>query len=1017
MASSKSDSLSNKRDQLVDYSLRAGRALQDVADELNIPYLQAAAGITLLIMESVQRVRANKSQCMQLIAQIHELLCTLVNLCGDRPTLPVPMLHSIAQFTETLQKIHAYVRAQADLGVLKRIVKQAKNASQLDDCKSGLQQATDAFGFQRNLIASETMARMQIDAARRHAELAALAETTFDAASSHASSSSSNLRRSSSTLSLIPGSPKIFYGREQEVSNVVVALIASTPARIAILGAGGMGKTALALAVMHDPDVVSAFGVHRFFIPLYAACSVTDMIGKIAAYFGLEDEGRPPKAVLRYLCAISAPVLLVLDNMEDCWEPLSARAKVEKFLSLLADVPQLHLMVTMRGVERPTNIKWTRPFLPVLTPLDIAAARNTFFDITDDVPDAKIVDKLLALTDHLPLAISLMATLVSCEGCEVVLQRWKAETTALLSDGPDKLSNLDNILSRLPDGLSSTDLEHINLPLPDVARCTSTLIRASLAYRDIDHRYKMLAPIREYVRRTSPLAPPLLQSLRVHFYGLAALFKGPGFLSRALVYRLTADLGNLRAIALYSLASADRAELVQTFSYIVNIAGFTYLTTLGSLEGLDSLQHVVETLGDPRVCGQYLHIMAHFDHATRLEPYSRMAIKCFEQAGDLTGQAKSHRALGLYYEGRHDTAKALEAISTSVALAAEAGDLATQASSLVDLSQHHNLRGDTTTALRHAKDAQTLARESGDLWVEARALRALATTCERIGDYARGARLCAEGKALLGALALDTTTSVSVFRHIVNTEAEIRLQKTDYALARALNMSLTTPEEAQTGFSHQEISNGYALLNIALIDVATGHHVRAEGTLNLARSLFTAHGSRFGGAGCDITLGDLLCKRGQHAEARRLYLKALAAVPVPELEMMCLERLSDVALVTREMREAQRYATLLLVSAYKNGYQAKMHHALRRLGDVFVSEGDEAGALLVWNVALAGFTLMGVHRARGECLLRIGGIHAARGQEVEARVSWAHARPEFEQSLQRDEVAECDKRLDGLRAS
>jgi predicted negative regulator of RcsB-dependent stress response len=255
---------------------------------------------------------------------------------------------------------------------------------------------------------------------------------------------------------------------------------------------------------------------------------------------------------------------------------------------------------------------------------------------------------------------------------------------------------------------------------------------------------------------------------------------------------------------------------------------------------------------------------------------------------------------------------------------------------------------------------------------------------------------------------------VSVFRHIVNTEAEIALRQTNYTLARALNMSLTTPENTQTGFSHQETSEGYALINIAYIDIATGSHASAGKTLNFARALFTAHGSRFGLLACDITLGDLHCKLGEYNEARRLYAQSYASVNDMELRTMCIEKLSDVALVQQEITSAQRYSTLLLVLSSRSGHQAHIHHALRRLGDVFLAQGDETNALLVFEVALAGYTLMDIHRCRGECLLRIGDIQAARADTVAARVSWVSARPEFEKSLQHNGVAQCDQRLVAL---
>ena len=45
-------------------------------------------------------------------------------------------------------------------------------------------------------------------------------------------------------------------GRDEEKSEVLATLLANAPARIVILGAGGMGKTTLALSALHDPAVV-----------------------------------------------------------------------------------------------------------------------------------------------------------------------------------------------------------------------------------------------------------------------------------------------------------------------------------------------------------------------------------------------------------------------------------------------------------------------------------------------------------------------------------------------------------------------------------------------------------------------------------------------------------------------------------------------------------------------------------------------------------------------------------------
>ncbi|KAJ7034627.1 P-loop containing nucleoside triphosphate hydrolase protein, partial [Mycena alexandri] len=691
MPSSKLDA---QRDKLVDYGIAACHALQGVGDGQNIPFLQTAAGISQLIMGSIQRVRANKSQCIQLIDQVHEILCVLFNLCGGfEASLSLALLHNISQFIETLQKVHVYVRAQADLGIFKRIVKQTEHASQFGECTAGLKQALESFGvstqisFSSSLFAIATATDKSLHRRNNCSDphgcraktrgTHGLVAQMNDAASTR-SYNRTALHRSSSSLSLLPGSPKIFYGREQEVVKIVAALTASNPARVAILGPGGMGKTCLALAAVHNTEIVTMFGNQRFFIPLSAAVSATDLIAKVAQYFGLEQHGRLQKNILRHLCAAPAPVLLVLDNMEDCWELLAGRPQVEDFLSHLSDVPGLRLLVTMRGVERPNQVKWSRPFLLALIPLDADAARSTFVDITDEVADEKIANKLLALTDHLPLAISLMANLASFDGCNTVLERWNSETTSLLSDGADKLSNLDtsimisltsprmksnpnalkvlSLMALLPDGVSRADLEEMNLPLADVARCISTLMRCALCYLDSDHRFKLLAPIAQFTRRQYPIFEELQCPLREHFYNVANLFTVPDFLSPSLVHRLSSDLGNIRSMVLYSLGSTDHKQLVQTFGCIIKLAGFTYLTNLGSLEGLDSLDEVVAKLDEPRLEGQYLYIMSYFNHA-KMESSNLRALQCFERAEDLVKQAMAYRALGFYYQMKRDAAK------------------------------------------------------------------------------------------------------------------------------------------------------------------------------------------------------------------------------------------------------------------------------------------------------------------------------------------------------------------------
>jgi GTPase SAR1 family protein len=116
-------------------------------------------------------------------------------------------------------------------------------------------------------------------------------------------------------------------------------------ARVAILGSGGMGKTTLALAALHHVDVEEKYP-HRHFVSCESANNAGDLISIIGSYLNIPPSKGLSRAIYGHFLDCG-PAILVLDNMETPWEPLSTRAEVEEFLSLLADVPHLALLVSI----------------------------------------------------------------------------------------------------------------------------------------------------------------------------------------------------------------------------------------------------------------------------------------------------------------------------------------------------------------------------------------------------------------------------------------------------------------------------------------------------------------------------------------------------------------------------------------------------------------------------------------------------------------------------------------------
>ncbi|KAJ6603297.1 P-loop containing nucleoside triphosphate hydrolase protein, partial [Mycena vulgaris] len=332
-----------------------------------------------------------------------------------------------------------------------------------------------------------------------------------------------------------------FHGRETELEHIVQNLMQES-ARIAILGSGGMGKTSLARAALHYPAVAGKYQ-YRFFVACDSATTDIELAELVGSHLGLKPAKNITKTVIQYLSR-SPPCLLVLDNLETSWEEPESRAGVEEFLSLLTDMQHLALMITMRGAERPRKLRWTRPLLVPLQPLSDAAARQTFFDIADDIHEDQDITQLLELTDHMPLAVYLLAHLVDYEGAPNVLHRWKTEKTALLSAGHGKGSNLDasitisfssprmtsgakellSLLSILPDGLSDVELLQSKLAIGNVLTSNAVLLQTSLAYMD-NMRLRALAPIREYMQHAHPPSLSQVQPLKNHFYSLLELYR------------------------------------------------------------------------------------------------------------------------------------------------------------------------------------------------------------------------------------------------------------------------------------------------------------------------------------------------------------------------------------------------------------------------------------------------------------------------------------------------------------
>ncbi|KAJ7838139.1 P-loop containing nucleoside triphosphate hydrolase protein [Mycena leptocephala] len=607
--------------------------LHVLASSLKTPFLEAISNTTQSLLEHIQTVRQNKNDCTELLEQTYQLLnaIMMVHIKSDTGgELPPSVLNHIGKFTETLHKIHTFVEAQQVGSKVKNFFRQGEMSRLLNECKAGLRQGFDIFEVDTLNIMND-ITKMQEDVEKRHKEVLDMIEALSDRTSSDGASSISRVysgsHNSSTSISMLPSEPKIFHGRESELSDLLCLFGQGSP-RIAILGGGGMGKTSLARAVIHHSKIAGRYEQQRFFVACDSAATQVELAGLIGTHLGLKPGKDLTHPVIQHFTN-SSHSLLILDNLETLWEPTESRANIEEFLSLLTGVEHLALVITMRGAERPAKVAWTRPFLQPLKPLEQDAARQTFIDIADNTHNAAEVDKLLSFTDNMPLAINLIAHLVDSEGCSNVLFRWEEEKTSLISDGYDKRSDLDlsislslssprlnsvphskdllSLLSMLPDGLSDAELVQAKLPIDNILGCKAALIQTTLAYSDDHKRLKALVPIREYMQKIKPPAYHLVRPLLKHFKELLELFMeyyGTQS-SSATVARITLNYSNIQNI-LWTGAQQGHPDIVNTIYCACDLISFSQLIGKRNIPFADHIPSILPQLHDHHLEAYYV---------------------------------------------------------------------------------------------------------------------------------------------------------------------------------------------------------------------------------------------------------------------------------------------------------------------------------------------------------------------------------------------------------------------------
>ena len=190
---------------------------------------------------------------------------------------------------------------------------------------------------------------------------------------------------------------------------------------LTVVGPGGIGKTAVALAVARE--VATSYRDGSWWIDLAARGNPQDVAGAVASVLGLELDRE--KSLTKLLTALrDKEILLVLDTCEH-----AVAAVADLVAAVLREAPGVHVLATSReplctegeqvcrlaGLESPpahcANAERARRFPAVELFLERAAAGIGEFALSD--ADAAAVSDICNTLEGLPLAIELAAHRVS----------------------------------------------------------------------------------------------------------------------------------------------------------------------------------------------------------------------------------------------------------------------------------------------------------------------------------------------------------------------------------------------------------------------------------------------------------------------------------------------------------------------------------------------------------------------------------------------------------------------------